>query len=289
MKGENFFRDWSCFFMDLTIQEKGKLIEFFQFLLNKEIDKPLGEMNSEAVDNYIKILLHLQDNHIELSSEFINEQVRKIFRKEDTITVIPDTVKTKKNYFNKKKVWLVAACIAILVALFSIISVANDWNVFDFLTEKFGSVHSSPVEEEVDFNGVTITNHGKRTKYKTIEDAMKGENLDVLYPTLLPDDTSIDNIIIYEENNEKKLIFIFDNVNLNSEIYMDKSLEQSTKDEATEIITIDDLECYVCEMSDISLTQISFEYKGNKYLFSYTDKVKLIELVENLEEIKNEN
>ena len=80
--------------MELTLQEKRKLIEFFEFLLDKEISKPLGEMNSEAVDNYIKILLDLQDKHVELSPEFIDEQVRKIFHKEETAA--PETAKTTK-------------------------------------------------------------------------------------------------------------------------------------------------------------------------------------------------
>lgn len=274
--------------MDFTLQEKAKLIEFFEFLLNNEIDKPLGEMNSEAVDSYIKILLFLQGKNIELSSEFIDEQVRKIFHKEDETTVIPDTVKTKKNYFNKKKVWLVAACIAILVALFSFVSVAYDWNVFDFLTEKFGSVHSAPIEEEQDFNGITVTNHGKRSKYKNIKDAMKGESLDVLYPTLLPDGASVDNIIIYEENNENKLIFIFDTVDLSAEIVFDASLKESVYSDATETFTIDSTTYYVCTMPDISLTQIEFEYNGDSYYFSYTDKDILIEIIKNLEEIHNE-
>lgn len=275
--------------MDFTLQEKAKLIEFFEFLLNNEIDKPLGEMNSEAVDSYIKILLFLQEKNVELSSEFIDEQVRKIFHEEDKSTVIPDTVKTKKNYFNKKKVWLVAACIAILVALFGFVSVAYDWNVFDFLTEKFGSVHSAPIEEEQDFNGITVVMNGESTTYSNIKDALKTEKLDVLYPAVLPDGVSIDNIMIYEENKERKIIYIFYNANLNSEVYIDKTLQQYTKDEATEIITINGIQCYICEMSDINLIQINFEYKSNCYLFSYTDKVKLIEIVGNLKEINNEN
>ena len=159
--------------MELTMQEKLRLINFFEFLLNEEISKPLGEMNSEAVDNYIKILLHLQDKHVELSPEFIDEQVRKIFHKEET--AIPEAVKTTRKQINKKKVWLVAACIAILVALFSIVSVANDWNVFDFLSEKFGSVFSVPIEEKQEYNGITITNHGKNTNYTTIKEAFKAE------------------------------------------------------------------------------------------------------------------
>ena len=80
--------------MELTLQEKLRLINFFEFLLDKEVSKPLGKMDSEAVDNYIKILLHLQDKHIELSPEFIDEQVRKIFHPEENTA--PETVKTTK-------------------------------------------------------------------------------------------------------------------------------------------------------------------------------------------------
>ena len=189
--------------MEITMQEKLRLINFFEFLLNEEISKPLGEMNSEAVDNYIKILLHLQDKHVELSPEFIDEQVRKIFHKEEFAE--PETAKTTRKQINKKKVWLVAACIAILVALFSIVSVANDWNVFDFLSEKFGSVHSAPVEEEQNFNGVSVFMNGETTRYKSIEDALKTENLDILYPTVLPNDIEINKIMIYDKFGVHKL------------------------------------------------------------------------------------
>lgn len=275
--------------MDLTIQDKRKLIEFFQFLLNKEIDKPLGEMNSEAVDNYIKILLHLQDNHIELSSEFINEQVRKIFPKEDTTTVIPDTVKTKKNYFNKKKVWLVAACIAILVALFSVISVANDWNVFDFLTEKFGSVHSSPIEEELDFNGVTVIVNGKTTTYSNIEDALKSEEIDILYPTNLPDGIKVTNITFHKNTDAKEVFFEFNDPELFMEVLHNETLTKDTKEVATEVQETDHYTCYIYEMADINSYQIIFEHNGNTYTLSHRDKKLLVEIIGNLEEINNEN
>ena len=275
--------------MDFTLQEKAKLIEFFEFLLNNEIDKPLGEMNSEAVDSYIKILLFLQEKNVELSSEFIDEQVRKIFHEEDKSTVIPDTVKTKKNYFNKKKVWLVAACIAILVALFGFVSVAYDWNVFDFLTEKFGSVHSAPIEEEQDFNGITVVMNGENTNYNTIEDALKAENIDVLYPAVLPDGVSVTDIMFYEENAKDKMIYIFENTDLSSTISFDTKLSQSVKDAANERVTINSITYYIFHMPDISLYQIEFEYKSNSYMFCYTDKETLMEIVENLEEIKNEN
>ena len=273
--------------MELTMQEKLKLIEFFEFLLDKEISKPLGEMNSEAVDNYIKILLDLQDKHMELSPEYIDEQVRKIFHPEETAP--PEAVKTTKKQINKKKVWLVAACIAILVALFSIVSVANDWNVFDFLSEKFGSVHSAPIEEEQDFNGVSIIHHGKTTTHSTIEEALKSKEIDVLYPALLPNDIEIKEIILYQDAGSNKLVYNFTDPILYLAISFSTPISKSIIEDATEIETNKSLIYYICDMPEMSCTQIWFEYKGNSYMFSHTDKEVLIEIIENLEEINNEN
>ena len=287
MKGEKIFFGNGVGFMELTLQEKLKLIKFFEFLLDEEISKPLGEMNSEAVDNYIKILLHLKDINIELSSEFINEQVRKIFHPEEN--AVPETAKTTKKHFNKKKVWLVAACIAILVALFSVISVANDWNVFDFLTEKFGSVHSTPIEEKQDFNGITITNHGKNKNYATIEEALRSEKIDILYPVYLPDHIIVTDIMISETNDKSSVFFTFSDTALFIEISFNCVLSEKIKNDATQIQIINSINCYIYEMPDINSYQINFEYNGDTYAFNYSNKETLIEIIEKLEEINNEN
>ncbi len=277
--------------MELTLQEKRKLINFFEFLLNEEVSKPLGEMNSEAVDNYVKILLHLQDKRVELSPEFIDEQVRKIFHPEETVA--PETAKTtnktNKKQINKNKVWLVAACIAILVALFSIVSVANDWNVFDFLSEKFGSVHSAPIEEELDFNGVSVIMNGETTRYKSIKDAFKNEKVKVLYPKTLPNNIEINKVIFYKKSNLDKLSYSFSDPDLYFTICFDTLITDSAKDDSTETLKVNSIVCYIYEMDDINSAQVRFEYNGDTYMLNYTNKEVLIEIIENLEEINNEN
>ncbi len=288
MKGEKNFFGKGAVFMELTLQEKLRLINFFEFLLDEEVSKPLGEMNSEAVDNYIKILLHLQDKHVELSPEFINEQVRKIFHPEE-ITVLPEAVKTTKKYFNKKKVWLVAACIAILVALFSLVSVAYDWNVFDYLSEKFGSVHSAPIEKEQSFNGVSVFYGGKSSFYPTIEDALKSEKVNVLYPTYLPNDITITEIVFYEKEKNDKMAYTFNNSSITFVITLNTSINDHIRSFSTEIKEINGLTCYICNMSDIANTQIYFEHNGNLYMLSHTDKKDIIKIIKNLKEINYEN
>lgn len=273
--------------MKLTMQEKLRLIDFFEFQLDKEISKPLGQMDSEVVDSYIKILLDLQDKHIELSPEFIDEQVRKIFHPEEPAH--PEAVKTTKKYFNKKKVWLVAACIAILVALFSIVSVANDWNVFDFLSEKFGSVHSTPIEEEQDFNGVSVFVNGKNTNYKSIEDALKSEKTEVLYPATLPEGIVVTDIILSKDTDTYGVFYTFNDKELFFEIFCEKPLNKAAKKDATEVQEINSITCYIYEFTDINSYQINFEYNGDTYILNHSNKKLLIEIIENLEEIKNEN
>ena len=275
--------------MEISNQDKQKLIDYLNFVCDYEASKPIDEMNEELIDSCVNVLLELQDKHVTHSPEFIEEQVRKIFRKGETEISVPEAVKPTKKRINKKKVWLVAACIAILVALFSVVSVANDWNVFDFLSEKFGSVHSAPIEEELDFNGVTVVMNGKNVNFQSIEEALKEQKLDVLYPSTLPNSIEIDKITLYEENSADKLSYSFNDVDLYAEISFNASVSQEVINDATETKTINSIKCYICELPELNCTQITFAYKDDTYKFGYTDKKVLLDIIETLEEINNEN
>lgn len=274
--------------MELSLQEKIKLIEFFEFLLNEEISKPLGEMNSETVDNYISILLHLQGKKAELSSEYIDEQVRNIFHKENK-TAHLEAVKTTKKHFNKKKVWFIAACIATLVALLSIVGTANDWNVFDFFTEKFGSVFSTPTEEEQDYNGITVLYHGKSTMYKTVEEALTAENINILFPHALPQNCNANKIVIGQENDVERLFISFSNPSVSIEISLDTQLTQETIDVCNKSMNINGIQYYLCTMEDVNQVQAHFTYDNNLYVINHYNEKELVEILNNMEEIQNEN
>ena len=287
MKGEKIFSGLELDFLELTLQEKLKLIKFFEFLLDEEISKPLGQMNSEAVDNYIKILLHLKGINIELSSDFINEQVRKIFHPEES--AVPETAKTTKKHFNKRKIWLVAACISILVALFSVISFSSEKGVVDTLEEFFGTFEFIPFGKETDIGNETYGKEGKSKHYKALEDVLESEKIDILYPVYLPDEITVTDIIFSYKNNKQKIYFTFNDSDLYAEISYNTTLTEVTKDDTTETKEINGIQCYICEISDINTYQIEFLYNGNLYYFRHTEKEELIEIIKNLEEIKNEN
>lgn len=271
--------------MELTLQEKLKLIEFFEFLLDKEISKPLGEMNSEVVDNYIKILLHLQDKHIELSPEFIDEQVRKIFHPEDFAE--PETAKTTKKRYSKNKIWLVAACVAILVALFSIISFSSEKSVKDVLEDFIGAYDIIPWGKEIDVGNETYGKESRAKTYKSIEKLVKTEKVDLIYPTNI--DEKIELISVSEIDGKETINITFDNSDLFIRVALNSNLPQETVNAHDKKISIKGIDYYIFIMNDIPQTQAYFIHNDNLYVIIHTDEEALMEILNNMEEIKYED
>ena len=271
--------------MELTMQEKLRLINFFELLLNEEISKPLGEMNSEAVDNYIKILLHLQDKHVELSPEFIDEQVRKIFHKEDFAA--PETAKTTKKRYSKNKIWLVAACVAILVALFSILSFSYEKSVKDVLEDFFGTYELIPFNKEITVNKETYGKESSAKTYKSIKELLKNKKINLLYPKSIENTT--DQIYVGEIDGKETINISYQNSNLSLIISLNTKVSQETIDFCNKKITLNGIDYYLCLMEDISQAQAYFTHDNNLYIISHTDKKALMEILNNMEEIKYED
>ena len=271
--------------MELTLQEKRKLIEFFEFLLDKEISKPLGEMNSEAVDNYVKILLDLQDKHVELSPEFIDEQVRKIFHKEETAA--PETAKTTKKHYSKNKIWLVAACVAILVALFSILSFSSEKSVVDTLEDFFGTFEFIPFGEEVTKDKVSFGKESNGKRYTSIEELVQNEDITLLYPLNIKE--NIDLISVGEIDGKETLHFSYNNSDSFIIVTLNSKISQEIIDVYTKKITLNGIDYYVCLMDDVSKAQAYFIHNNNLYLVSHSTEKGLMEILNNMEEIKYED
>lgn len=271
--------------MDSVNQDKVKLINFFWFLLDGEVSKPLGEMNSEAVENYIKILLYLQNKNAVLSSDFINEQVRKIFHPEDYAA--PETAKVTKKRINKKKIWLIAACISILIALFSIISFSTERGIVDTLEEYFGTFEFIPFGKKVTVNDETYMKNSSVDIYTSVEECADAEKINIIFPANMKD--KIDVISVNYQLEKRIAYFSFGEDTKTLDITFDTEMSQDIIDMCQEVVTIDGIEYHLCIMEDVNLIQAYFVYENNLYTITYPDKDSVMEMINNMEEIKYEN
>ena len=261
-----------------------KLIKALELITDYELTKPLDKIDGDLIDSAVNWSLRLQNKDITLSTEEIEEMVSMI---PFTDTEEPETdkeVQKSVKVLKKKKVLFIAAIITILVTLLTVVSVAFERNIFDELKNRFGTVADTPVDEELVVNGVTVVMNGEYRKYSTIEDALKEENIDILYPSYLPDGIVIEKVSLYQQINVDKLLFSFNDDNITMEIILDGDFYIDIK--SLDIEVISNLSCYVCEKVKENCVQYYFKYNDDWYMIKYNNKQDVIRIIESLKELE---
>lgn len=274
--------------MEMTQQDKAKLIRFLNFVCTLEASKPVEEMNEELIDACVTVLLDLQDKHVELSPEYIDNQVRKIFHPEDAETAEPETVKEPKKVVSKKKIWLVAACIAILVALLSIVSFSSERTVVDVLEDFFGTYEFIPFGKEVDVGEETYKKHSETRRYYSIQEFIKSERTSIMFPIKSKMSTTLKIISIFDSANNN-IIISFDDSSISINIRTNTNLSESIINASNEKIIVDNNTFYLCSMDDTSQIQAYFIHNRNLYTVTCPNRDLLIDILENMEEVRYED
>ena len=257
-------------------------IKYLSALCDREVQKPIEEMDCELIASTVELLLKLQGKKVSLTEKEIEEKVRKIPFTESSDNV--KEFKVNKNVRTKttqKRILLIAAVIAILVAILSFVSVAFEWDIYDVMKEKFGSIFNVPVGVEQNENGITFIYNGKNKVYTNIDEFAKNEKTfcPILLPEALPNNCEITNIVA----DQTKALFIFNNESLGLTINKNQSVPSYICDSKNEH-KINNVNCYIEELKDVNLVQIHFEYNNMYYRFTSDNKQILLDIIENLEE-----
>ncbi len=269
--------------MENNINSKEKLIAYLSLIRDQETEKPLDEADNDLIKACVELLLELQGKEVTLSTEDIEELVRKIpFADTERIKTVNAKGKVRK--FKKKKILLIAAVIAILVAILSIVSIAFEWNIFDALKDKFGTVANAPAGVEQQENGITFERLGKDKMYNNVEEALEKENLDILIPNNLPNGLEIEMIKEFELDGTNECVISFNDENLSCLIKHNTDIPFDVYENNNGIININNLKCYIIQKDDVGLVQIYFTHNNKFYKYTYNDKQVLLEIIENLEE-----
>lgn len=271
--------------MENNINSKEKLIAYLSLIRDQETEKPLDEADNDLIKACVELLLELQGKEVTLSTEDIEELVRKIpFADTEMIKTVNAKGKVRK--FKKKKILLIAAVIAILVAILSIVSIAFEWNIFDSIKDKFGSIANFPIGIEQLENGISFERLGEDRMYKSVEDAFKKEKIDILIPSSLKNNIKVETIKLYKLNEVEKISISFNHENLYCVVALNQSVPLEVISDCNQVIQINKLQCYVVNMEDVGIVQVYFTHNNNCYNFTYNDKQVLLDIIENLEEIQ---
>ncbi len=269
--------------MDTNFQDKEKVIYYLSVIRDAEVNKPPQEMDEELIDACVGLLLYLQDKNAELTPEQIDEAVEKI-PFVDTEKIVK--LKNKNKKVNKLKLLLIAAIIPIILTILTIMAMADiDWSYSKILKELFDGVDKTPVGEIIndDGNEIEKQNFGL---YKTPKDFAKAHKVNILVPSKNFTHSKLVGIYYVNYANGDEIEFSFEDKSLGYTIYAYNNLKNELLNIEYSTVIIADLKCYIVNLSDIGFYQVYFNHNGYTYCINHSDLDVIIDLIENMEEIK---
>lgn len=192
------------------IADTNRQIDLIYKKIDRELSKSPDQIDMDAVNELFKQIEILDGGVYRKSNEELKIELSKIrnkrSRKSHSIPI----------FIKKSVIGISAACI-LLFSAFSFTALAvggysEAWYYISSSVSKFLNLESGLYEE----NGITIIKGEYNKKYSNIEELLEKEELHILYPSQLPQDIKIQEIIqIDYENNLHELIFSFSSDELN--------------------------------------------------------------------------
>lgn len=257
--------------------EKQSLKRKLMAIVLLETSKPYREMDSSLVDECIDFLMELEGKE-RLSKAEIKQRVNSIPFK-GRVTSLSSDVKKK---VRAKRLALAAAVIALILALFSIFTLASDTTFGDLLAKMGHSLMELMDERTVEFDGVTMYNNDEIKRYKTVEELVKTEELDVLYPTWLPENVKVSQVTYVIEGEKAEYSVLCNNPRYSVSIYMNRVIDEDLKNDCL-LKEINKCEVYYFVEKDF--VQGNFIYKETLYAVTADTEENLFRIIENLKEL----
>lgn len=241
-----------------------------------ETSKPFKEIDCNLVDECIDFLMEIEGRK-RLSEKEIIQRIGEIPFK-DNILKFNETARRK---VTAKRIAIVAAIMAIIIAIIGVMSIASE-DIFGDLLARFGKPFVEHLDSEaVKYGGIVMYNADETRDYDTIEELLKAEKIDMLYPSWLPEGVEVDHIRFAVESNEKEY-----SINCNNYAYSIKMYPQKQLDEEAKTNTCKEIKGFdVFYFSENGVTQCNFIYKNNLYSVIADSIDNLFKIIENLKEI----
>lgn len=261
----------------MNIADADMLKKYFQYLINREMEKQLNEQDSELINECVDFILILDGQDInQISKADIEKAKIKVFERANM-----NSNKVNRPKRLRKGV-LIACAVLMSLVIISGVTSAFDWeysiknliktmNVGDVADIEYGELEE--VNKKIEFN-----------TYKALTDYI---GYDLLYPAYLPDDVVLDKIY-YAEDDNKDIFFTYsyDEIELRYRVNNNHDWFDNVANNS-KTLAISIFDCYVSQVenNEYQIVFISEEKVYSFYSNDYNELLKVIERLE-LEKIK---
>lgn len=245
--------------------EKNKeLKNHFQNLIDRELEKPIEEQDSELIGECVDFIIALdgKTEECKLTKSDINNAKKQIF------------FKAKKVKHLRKGV-IIACAILVSLLIISVVAIAFDW---DYSIIKL--LESMNVGDAVNIDNVEIQKLTNYIQFTSYEDLINYTGYDILAPAYLPGRVLLNNIFYYQDDNRIIVTYDNDNIKLRYRVNNDFDSFNNILEYSTELI----IAGYICYSAEIesNVYQIAFINDEMVYTFYGNNHEELIKVIESL-------
>lgn len=242
-----------------------------------ETSKDYKKMDSDLVKECVDFLMELEGKE-RLTKAEIEQRVNAIPFK-GKVTAIDSYTKKR---LRAKRLAVVAAILAVLLALFGIISVASG-NTLDELFRQIGNyIFELSEGSTMERDNITFIKPNETKTYSSIEELAESEGIEILYPTWLPENEKIIEIWYMVDGELKEFDLQNSTPEHSMSIKVNKELTETLKSNCIKREILG----YTIYYEETPLyTQANFIYKNNLYVVKSDTEDNLFKIIENLKEI----
>lgn len=228
-----------------------------------------GESDDELLQQIAKLLDPMVHTH---EAEQKYRQLIRSALEPKTISEAP----AKRKGPRLRKVLIIAATFLVLMIGVSVIAEALGFGVFAFFRKIVGISGA-----RLDNGSVTLVYWDKTEEYHSVEDLLLSEELNILYPTVLPKNVSIISVYISDTENGGKSISFFTG-NASTSIVVDTCAGIQPEDYTEcELYHADGYDFYLFEES--GYFAVCYD-KNNLYRIRSTSRENIILIIEHMKE-----
>ena len=257
---------------------KRSLTDKLTAIILLETSKDYKEMNSGLVRECVDFLMELEGKE-NLTKKEIKERVESIPFK-GKVTALGSYAKKK---LRAKRLAVVAAVLAALLAIFSIIAVSTG-GAEDSIVDRYIKqiVEFMKGGDGLDFENIELIKPNDSKTYSSAQELVRDEKISILFPTWLPENEKITKCWYFEDVTDGRYYVLQrNNPKHGITIYLDKTISERTTQNMIKIVG--DLSVYVARKE--GCIQGMFEYKGLYYSVRANTEEELLKIINNLKEI----
>ncbi|MBE6755737.1 MAG: hypothetical protein E7555_04715 [Ruminococcaceae bacterium] len=260
-----------------TATEKQTLKDKLMAIILLETAKDYKEMDSDLVTECVDFLMELEGKE-RLSRKEIEQRVNDIPFK-GRVTALSSYAKRR---IRAKRLAIIAAVLAVIIALFGMFAIASG-NTLDEIFREIGSyLWEMSDGSSIEYNDITFIKADETKKYSSFEELAESEEIDILYPTWLPDNEKIVEVWCLNENDSERYVMYCNIPEHNVEVTMDSGLSEKAKSNCLRKEIAGHLVYYE---KNLRFVQANFVYENNLYLVTSDTEDNLFRIIENLKEI----